>query len=87
MKKLKTFEEYRDGVAKAMRRKMDAAREDRLNTLIVDALADLMIAAHLDGFTREEIDDAVRLGAGHCWADIDDAEQLRRIEQEEAGAA
>lgn len=45
-------------------------KDDRLNLLIADALADLILAAVADGFTLEEIAGAIRSGAWNGAEDI-----------------
>lgn len=56
---------WKEKAVNRLRRRMPDAREDVLNALIVDALADLALAARAEGFTWAQIENGAQLGLSH----------------------
>lgn len=79
-------ENYRRSILSAARRKLADNREDRLNQILVDTLADAVLAAHYDGYSRDEIAQAIWSGARHGWADACEQRGLDEIENDTEGA-
>jgi hypothetical protein len=61
---------WRTRAASRLCRGIPAHPEDALDALLSDAVADLIRAAHAEGFTREEIRKAVYKGAFNGWAEV-----------------
>ncbi len=75
---------HRDKAARSLRRLLPDDRQDAIDALLSDPLADIIRAADAEGFTREEIRRAIFTGAFNGWAEVR-GEKVGDVEGEAEG--